>query len=191
MLPSSVYAATTKQVCLTAKGALFVRSKCRRGEKVFSATTFNQTVQSSAQAAGPAGPIGVQGIQGVLGQLGLQGNQGPRGIAGIKGPKGTIDFSGCRIATASTSNFANPANPSTSTFVTCNPNTEFVYDDDYKITVVPFSTGTEVFIQSRISTTNTIAGDTREYQIDVQALRTTTVGSGIYILDLRAVCCPW
>lgn len=186
---SDAYAAKTKprKVCISSSGELLVKSKCTEGETLLSAAKLNQFINGSAKTVGPKGPEGIVGPQG---PPGLQGDKGEQGQAGSKGIKGLIDFSGCRMITAQGNNIFIPANSGVFATATCDPENEFVFEDDVSQFIFPGSEGSKIFIQGRLTNTNTIVGDTREYEVTYYANRLVTVGQGMYILNVRVLCCP-
>lgn len=93
LLPLSAQSATTlplTKVCVASTGAITVRAKCRRGEKLASVSNLAVVgLNTITGAQGPQGPQGPAGVQGVAGSTGPQGNQG------VVGPKGIINFASC------------------------------------------------------------------------------------------------
>lgn len=175
---SDTWAATRKQViCLKPTGELLARRKCKSGEVVFTPDVLVQQVSQTLGGAkvGPTGDIG---------------NKGAVGAPGLKGSKGLIDFSGCRIVSGYATNFLNPSSGDLLVSVACNPFTEFLFDEDYKTSALPGSTGTAAFIQSRNGSYYTIAGDTREYEATIYANRDLISGAGVYQLEANGICCP-
>jgi len=166
-----------KLICATAKGDLVVRAKCRKAESVFSSDLL---LQQTSQTLGGSfvGPIGEKGIKGITGER------------GVKGTRGLIDFSACRQVSGFSTNFLNPSNPAQSATLTCNSSLEFLFDDDFQITVLPGSVGTRVFAQARIPLDVVIAGDKRDYGATIYVSRDSTVGQGIYNLSVTGLCCP-
>jgi hypothetical protein len=173
-----VQAATRKQLlCLDASGQIQARKKCLSTETVFNIATLTQQISQSigGTSVGPKGPTG---------------NKGAKGDAGVKGAKGLIDFSACRVIIANDSNFLTPSDGDLSTIMTCDPNSEFLFDEEYKVTALPNSIGTTAYIQSNSSTTYNSLGDTRRYEVSIYANRDKFVGAGMYQLQTRAICCP-
>lgn len=187
---SVLHAATSaKKVCVNAKGAILIRTKCRSGEKLLSTLTLNQTIASSQDAAGLAGPQGIAGIEGVAGPV---GPSGPVGIQGGKGADGQLNLSACRVVdNGYDTNFSNPSNSILYAEVFCNPSTEFLLEEDSRVdTIFQESSGTRAALQGRFPYFQTINGDVKEYGVGVFANRFLTVGNGILELKVRAVCCP-
>ncbi len=189
-LPNAAFAAKTAKVCVTDKGEIFVRSKCLKNEKILSAPVLNSLISSDIAAAGAPGEQGVVGVTGIKGPIGPQGPLGPQGIAGIQGIKGLIDFSGCRQVAGGSSNILLPSQTLVTTSVFCDPSFEFLLNDEF--VTLPFgnSAGSKIFIQNRSTETQTIAGDTKEYGVTYTSNRLTSVGSGIYVLNIKGLCCP-
>ena len=183
-------ATSAKKVCVNSTGVIAIKSKCKKGEKLLSALTLNQTISVSPEAAGPIGPQGAIGIQGEIGPIGT-GLPGIQGVQGIKGVKGQIDLSACRITTAaSDSNFFNFSNAILYAEVFCSPSTEFILEDESKVSFFPGSEGTRVALQGRSTYTQNIGGDVRDYGVGIYANRFLTVGTGAFQFSVRAVCCP-
>jgi hypothetical protein len=173
-----VQAATRKQLlCLDASGQIQARKKCLSTETVFNIATLTQQISQSigGTSVGPKGPTG---------------SKGALGDSGVKGTKGLIDFSACRIIIANDSNFLLPSNGALSVEMTCDANTEFLFDEDYKVTALPNSIGTTAYIQSNSPTTYNSLGDTRVYEVSIYINRDKFVGTGAYQLETRAICCP-
>jgi Collagen triple helix repeat (20 copies) len=141
--------------------------------------------------SGPVGSAGVVGLKGSVGPTGASGAQGQQGIQGVKGPPGQLDLSGCRVTPSSfTSNFLSPANAVLYTEVYCNPTTEFLLEDDAVVAAFPGSEGTRSVIQWRLTYTQNVNGDIRDYGVGIYANRYLTVGQGILNLTVRGICCP-
>ena len=187
LLSTEAFAATKPQVvCSNSKGALIVRKKCRSGEQLLS----SQLLSSLTMNSGLVKSAGIQGTPGVTGP------QGAAGSAGGKGVKGTIDFSGCRLtAEGYDTNFFSPASTNVlSTTVSCDPNTEFLFDESYLVRTFPASAGTKAFVQVRSPFQATIVGDTRDYAVTIYANRESSAGSGSFSgafeLLVTGICCP-
>ncbi len=192
LLYSDCHAATSaKVVCVRGDGSILVRAKCRKGEKLLSSVTLNQSIASSQDAAGPQGVPGIQGVVGAVGPIGVQGPQGPAGVVGIKGAPGQVDFSGCRMTGQDyRSNFFTPSNPILYAEVFCNQFTEYLLQDESVVNFYPDSAGTKVALQGRLTYQQNVGGDTREYGVGVYANRFSIVGTGAFEFYVRGVCCP-
>ena len=180
-------AANGKAVCVNSDGSLVVRTRCTRKQKRFAPITLAEGVNTSPLASGPTGP---QGGAGLNGPTGPSGAQGPTGSAGVKGPKGRIDLSACYVTSNSTSNLFNPSTASVAIDVFCNPNTEFLLEEDVSAVAFTGSTGTTAFIQSRSGYDAEIAGDLRSYGVQHVMVRLTSGGAGAFIVNARGICCP-
>lgn len=184
-LPEAMAATSAKKLCANSKGAIVIKSKCSKSEKSVSPSTFKQVLSTVDGLSGPAG------VQGIEGSVGAQGPQGSQGVPGVKGPKGTLNLAACRVTSEGyDSNFFNLSNPVLYAEAYCNPSTEFILEDEYKVIVFPGSVGTDIAIQARSPYHQTINGDTREYAVGVFANRINIVGNGAYELRVRAICCP-
>ena len=194
---TEVQAATKAQkICVNSAGAIAIKSKCKKNEKLLSALTLNQTIATSQEAAGPigiqgeAGPQGPTGPQGATGPIG-NSPQGPQGIQGAKGFRGQIDLSACRLTSEYyISNFPNENDAILYGEVSCNPNTEFLLEEESIVTPIFNSDGTRVALQGRFSDIQNVNGDIRVYKVGIFANRFLKVGKGYFDLRIRAVCCP-
>lgn len=93
-------ASAAMRICITTKGALYARTKCKKKSEVtLSAALLSTIIGSSGSvgamgqkgdtgAQGPQGPAGPQGAQGIPGVNGVDGAPGPQGPAGPKGDPG-------------------------------------------------------------------------------------------------------
>lgn len=189
---TEVFAASAaKNVCVKGDGTIFVRAKCRKGEKVLSSLSLNQSIATSQEAAGPAGPQGVVGAPGNTGSSGNPGPQGVQGVTGVKGAPGQINFDGCYLTSVDyKSNFPNPSNSVLYAEAYCNPSTEYLLMDDSRVNLFPDSVGSKVALQGRLPFYQVINGDEREYAVGIYANRFQTVGMGIFELQVRGICCP-
>lgn len=184
-------ASAARKVCVKSDGSILVKAKCKKGETLLSSASLNKTIATSQDAAGPSGSPGVTGIKGITGNIGVAGPQGAQGVVGPKGAPGQINFSACRLTTqAYDTNFQVPSNPVLYAEVSCNPNTEYILEDESIVSIFPDSAGTKVVLQGRLPFHQNINGDVREYAVGIFANRFATGGSGIYELLVRAVCCP-
>lgn len=188
LLETADAATSGKSVCVNRKGAIVVRAKCKKREKTLSAASLSELISKSIDDAGLIGPQGSPGVQGATGPI---GPLGPQGIVGGKGPKGQIDLSACHVSSEGYStNFFNTGNPVLYVEAGCHPTAEFLLEDEYRVTTFPGSSGTDVAIQARISFSQDVSGDTREYAVGIYANRVNVGGLGAFELIMRAICCP-
>lgn len=185
LLPDANAATASKKLCVNKKGAITIKSTCSKGEKAISPKSFNQLLATVQDIAGPVGP------QGVIGPVGPAGPEGSQGVVGVKGPKGTLNLAACRVSTTGyASNFFTTSNPVLYAETYCNPSTEFILEDQYRVNVFPGSEGTDIAIQGRLPYYQTFGSDTREYGVGVYANRINISGSGAYEFLVNAICCP-
>lgn len=94
LTPLNSYAASKAlKLCASASGQVLARSKCKKGETVFTIGAF-----TSAGAAGAQGAQGVKGETGAQGAVGPTGAQGPAGVTGfetVSAPGGKIVVPAC------------------------------------------------------------------------------------------------
>lgn len=184
-------AASSKKLCVDQAGKIFVRGKCKKGETLFSAVSLNQSIASSQDAAGPAGLQGESGGKGDIGPVGPEGPQGAQGAVGEKGAPGELNFNGCRITSEGyDSNALNTTNSVLYAEVFCNPNTEYLLEDESRVNFLPGSVGSRAVLQGRLPYHHSVNGDEREYGVGIYANRFLVVGPGLFELIVRGVCCP-
>jgi hypothetical protein len=82
-LPISSNAATsTNIICVTSKGQMVTRAKCRKGETALS-VSYIQSLSPTVK-----GEVGTQGLPGNQGAIGPKGDKGDKGEPGIQGAVG-------------------------------------------------------------------------------------------------------
>ena len=177
-----VWAAGGKNmICVAQDGALNLRKKCKAGESVFSQSLLTQKISESVGGT-------------AVGPTGATGDKGPAGDTGGAGGKGTINFSACRIVSDYTTNFPAVSTGALTVTVSCDPNTEFLFGEDYKATALPASAGTTAYVQARIGDQSTVNGDTRDFSASIYFVRDASGGSGgfagAYQAEARGICCP-
>ncbi len=182
--PADLVAQVAKKpmkICVNETNELNVRARCKKGETILTGSALDQKlkesmIEVSSEQVGPIGPVGPLGAKGQAGN------------AGVKGEKGLIDFTGCRKYSPPAEDNTNGSVDKLTISASCVPGVEFIYDDEYNVSIFNNSVGTKVVVQSRSIDSNN--GDNRDYFVEYTMNRIVSAGLGLYSAQLLVLCCP-
>lgn len=169
--------ASASDLCITSKGLIAARKKCKKTESKFQLSSVTNLVKDNLIA--PSGPAGEAGGTGSRGHRGAPGAPGPIGLSNkVPGPRGLIDFSAChRVVSGAVTTSAQ-----ISIITSCDSESEFVFEDEWTIS------GGRGFIQNNSKLLS--LGNNNEnlpYAINITANSPT---GDSYTLTVKVLCCP-